>query len=447
MWAHDRAADNLAQVSVIVESRVLIEEKRGPRSPLALALLSMAVGMFAGLLGAIFRLGLQRADAMRTFLIGTAHGWGPVGFVVVVGGIAFATGTAAWLVRRFAPDTSGSGIPHVESQLKVGFSGNPIAIVVVKFVGGLLAIGSGLALGREGPTVQIGAGVGHLIGRAFRRNENESRVLLAAGAGAGLATAFNAPIAGGVFVLEELVGGFDLPVTIATLGASTGAIAVSRVLLGQAPDFVTPHFGYPEFGTVPVSLVVGIAMGLLGVLYNRTLLGGLVLTAQMKKIGVEWRAAIIGAVVAVLGWFAPSMIGGGDNLTQGVLEGNLVMGALGIAFLIRFLLGPISYAARVPGGLFAPMLTLGSQGGLFLAMLLFRLYPSHKALPQEFAVVGMAAFFAAVVRAPITGIILAIELTGSFSMFLPMLGASFAAMAVATILKDPPIYDSLNEIH
>jgi CIC family chloride channel protein len=161
-------------------------------------------------------------------------------------------------------------------------------MVVVKFVGGLLAIGSGMALGREGPTVQIGAGLGQLVGKAFQRNDNERRVLFAAEAGAGLATAFNAPIAGAIFVLEELVGGFDVPVTIATLGASAGAIAVARVFQGQRPDFQVPSLGYPGFATVPAHLVLRIVLGVFGVVYNRAILGGLAMTRRLSRCGKKF---------------------------------------------------------------------------------------------------------------------------------------------------------------
>jgi CIC family chloride channel protein len=137
--------------------------------------------------------------------------------------IALLASFAAWLVARFAPETAGSGIPHVERELRAGSLSKPHFIISVKFLGGLLAIGGGLVLGREGPSVQMGSEIGHLIGRAFQRNRDECHALLAAGAGASLATACNAPSAGAIFVLEELVGRFDITVTITTLGASASA--------------------------------------------------------------------------------------------------------------------------------------------------------------------------------------------------------------------------------
>src|SRR5207253_6733184 len=154
-----------------------------------------------------------------------------------------------------------------------GFPPAPLILVPVKFVGGVLAIGAGLALGREGPSVQMGASLAHLVGTVFRRSWPDCRVLLAAGAGAGLATAFNAPIAGAIFVLEELVRRFDTRITITTLGASTGAIAVARVLLGVAPDFHVEPLPHPGLGTVPIYLALGVVVGFLGIAYNYTLLG------------------------------------------------------------------------------------------------------------------------------------------------------------------------------
>jgi chloride channel protein, CIC family len=409
-------------------------------------LLSLVVGACTGLVGASFRLLLRDADGWRTEFIAYAHRWGVSGSFIVVGGIAVAAGLAAWLVFRFAPDASGSGIPHVEHQLKVGWSGHPVSIIVVKFIGGVLAIGSGLALGREGPTVQIGGVIGYLVGRRFKRNSNERRVLLAAGAGAGLATAFNAPIAGAIFVLEELIGSYDLPAAITTIGASAAAISVSRVFLGQLPDFRVRELGFVGLGVLPISCVGGIAIGVLGVLYNQAILRALHLSARFSTLNGAARAACIGAAVGLLGWFAPSIIGGGDPLTQRVLDGTMLTGSLVAVFVIRFLLGPISYAARTPGGLFAPMLTIGSQAGLLLFMAWTGVVPATAALPEHFSTVGIAAFFGAVVRSPIAGIILAVELTGSFSMFLPMLGATFAAVTTATLLKNPPIYESLRDV-
>ena len=232
----------------------------GPRpvrehgSLLVLALLAFAVGGISGLLGAIFRLVLERSDRFRGAVIDWAHDNEIAGFALIIGISAIATGLAARLVRKFAPRAKGSGIPDVETVLREEQPPPPLILIPVKFLGGVLAMGAGLALGREGPTVQMGAGIGHFLAAAFRRNQEDVKALLAAGAGAGLATAFSAPCAGAVFVLEELVRRFDTRITVTTLCAPGSAIAVARLLLGNEPDFQLEPLPYSGFGTVPIFL-------------------------------------------------------------------------------------------------------------------------------------------------------------------------------------------------
>jgi CIC family chloride channel protein len=427
------------------ESELNAKSAEQQGSLVVLALLSLIVGAASGLLGAIFRLALKQADRLRDAVLAWAHGQELVGLLLFIGVAAAATGVAAWLVRRHSPQAAGSGIPHVEAVLNGDLPPASFRLIPVKFLGGLLAIGTGLALGREGPSVQMGASLAHLLGVVFRRSWPDSRVLLAAGAGAGLATAFNAPIAGAVFVLEELLRRFDTRITITTLGASAGAIAVARVLLGEAPDFHVEPLPYPGLGTVPIYLALGVVAGLLGVVYNHTLLSTLAAAEQLRRWPVELRAGLIGAAVGLLAWFAPDLVGGGDAITQRMLTGSEALVMVAFVFLLRFGLGALSYAAGTPGGLFAPMLVLGSQSGLFFGTLCNYWFPGMAPQPTAFAVVGMAAFFTAVVRAPVTGIVLVTEMTDSVILLLPMLGACFAAMLVPTVLGNAPIYDTLRQ--
>jgi CIC family chloride channel protein len=285
------------------------------------------------------------------------------GLLVVSIACAAGTGLAAWLVRRYSPQASGSGIPHVEAVLNEELPQAPFRIIAGKFVGGVLAIGSGLALGREGPSVQIAATIGHLVGKEFRRHWPDCRVLLAAGLGAGLATAFNAPIAGAIFVLEELVRRFELRVAIAALGASATAISVSRVLLGDAEDFHVGALAYADAATSPLYFVSGAVAGLMAVVYNRLLLGTIATIGQLDRWPAELRAGLIGAAVGMLAWFAPDLVGGGDAIAQRTLLGVDALAALP---LLRLGLGAISYAAGTPGGLFAPLARTGRPIGIVL---------------------------------------------------------------------------------
>jgi chloride channel protein, CIC family len=260
-----------------------------------LALLAFAVGGIAGLVGAVFRLVLEWSDRFRDAFINWAHGKEIGGFALVVGVSAVATGLAARLVRKFAPGAKGSGIPDVEAVLHEEQPAPPVILIPVKFFGGVLAMGAGLALGREGPTVQMGAGIGHFLATAFRRNQDDVKALLAAGAGAGLATAFSAPCAGAVFVLEELVRRFDPRMTVTTLCASGSAIAVARLLLGNGPDFQLPPLPYSGFGTVPIFLVLGAVTGLVGIAYNHMLLGALAAAERLGRwLSGDVRAATVG---------------------------------------------------------------------------------------------------------------------------------------------------------
>ena len=432
------------------------EPGTGEGGLLALAALALLAGAGTGLIVAVFRLTLAAADRRRDALIASTHHQPLFGFVLVVAGAGAAVALAAWLVRRFSPYASGSGIPQVEAALTGDLPPAPPRLIPVKFLGGLLAIGAGMALGREGPSVQMGAVVADLLGKWFRRSWPDQRTLLAAGAGAGLAVAFNAPIAGAVFVLEELVRRLEIRIAIAALGASSAAILISRLFLGDAPDFqaavsaqaatATGPLPYAVAATWPLYLTLGVVAGLAASLYNRTILGAIALAARLDaRWRVEIQAAAIGALVGTIGWFAPGLIGGGDGITQRVLAGGAVIGMLPLAFALRFGLGAVCYAARTPGGLFAPLLVLGAQLGLLYGALCQAAFPGLGIEPEAFAVVGMAALFTGVVQAPVTGIVLVTEMTAAFTTLLPMLAACFAAIVTANLLRTVPIYDALRE--
>jgi chloride channel protein, CIC family len=425
-------------------------------SLLALASLALVAGAGSGLIVAIFRLTLEVADRGRGILIARAHELPLIGFVLIVAGCAAAVALAAWLVRRFSPYASGSGIPQVEAALTGDLPPAPPRLIPVKFSGGLLAIGAGMALGREGPSVQMGAVIADLLGKWFGRSWSDMRTLLASGAGAGLAVAFNAPIAGAVFVLEELLRRLETRIAIAALGASSTAILVARLFLGDAPDFhvavsaqaatATGPLPYAAAAAWPLYLALGIVAGIAASLYNRTILGAMSLAARLDQhCPVELQAAAIGALVGTVGWFSPDLIGGGDDITQRVLAGGAALAAIPLAFVVRFGLGAASYAARTPGGLFAPLLVLGAQLGMLYGALCQTAFPGLGIEPEAFAVVGMAAFFSGVVQAPVTGIVLVTEMTAAFTTLLPMLGACFAAMVAVNLLRTAPIYDSLRE--
>src|SRR5215467_10828083 len=228
-------------------------------------------------------------------------------------------------------------------------------------------------------------------------------------------------------------------------GASATAIAVARVFLGDAPDFHVDALAYASAEATPLFFALGAVAGLAAIAYNRALLETITAAERLGRLSVELRAGLIGAAVGTLAWFAPSVVGGGDPITQRALVGAETLSVLPLLFLLRFGLGTVSYAAGTPGGLFAPMLALGAQLGLFFGLVCRLAFPGLDIQAEGFAVVGMAAFFTGVVRAPLTGIVLVTEMTANVTMLLPILVACFAAILVPSLLRDAPIYDSLRE--
>jgi CIC family chloride channel protein len=404
------------------------------------------VGLFAGLTAAAFRRTLEACDRGREALFSLAHSLpAPWGFLLAVGVCALSAGAALWLVRRFAPEVAGSGIPQLKAVLHHLRGMNWRRVLTVKFASGTLGIGAGLALGREGPTVQMGGAIGDMVSRWLRSGVRERHSLMAAGAGAGLAAAFNAPLAGVIFVLEELRRDFAPGALTAAFIASVTADVVARLLMGQTPIFHVVNSPVPPLSSLPLFLVLGLLAGLLGVVFNRTLLASLRLFDRAARWPLGLPAALVGLVIGVIGWFAPGVLGGGGSLVESTLAGRVAISALAGLLLLRFGMTMLSYGTGTAGGIFAPLLVIGAQAGLLVGLLGRPLFPAADSYPAAFAVVGMAALFAAIVRAPLTGIVLILEMTENYSLMLPLLISCFAAYALADLLHDEPIYEALLE--
>jgi CIC family chloride channel protein len=387
---------------------------------LALAGSGLAVGAIAGLVGSAFNYALVAAERLRGSLLDWAHHYPGVGWLVPVLLAAAAAFVARWLVRRYAPEASGSGVQRVEAIIR-GSAGrlNP-AVLPVKFVGGVLALGAGLALGREGPTVQMAAAIGEGWARLFKLRPGDHRALLAAGAGAGLAAAFNAPLAGAIFVFEELLRRFELRVAVATLSACSGGLVIMRMLIGDHLVFAVPPIVVDLFPGFLLFVGFGVVMGALGALYSRMVVAGLDLADRMQRVRPEMQAAMVGGVVGLLAFVAPEAIGGGELQVQAMLDGGHGFATIAILFAMRLVLGPLCYAPGLPGGLFAPLLVIGAAAGLLLGMGAESVVPALRTPLTAFAAVGMGALFVAVVGAPVTGIALVVEMTGATTLFVPL---------------------------
>jgi CIC family chloride channel protein len=406
---------------------------------------SLLVGLLAGMIAVAFRAALTEADDLRDAVVALVYAHPFWAFPLPLALGAFGAAVAVYLVRRFAPETSGSGIPHVKAVLH-GLSAMVWQrVLAVKFIGGLTGIGAGLALGREGPTIQMGAAAGQMVSTWFPCTPRERRTLIAAGAGAGLAAAFNAPLAGLVFVLEEVQRDFSPGVFTATLIASGVADVTTRVLLGQLPVFHVRTASIPPLSLLPIALLLGVVTGLLGVAFNRGLVRSLDLFERLARWPAWVSGGLVGVGVGAVAIFAPSAVGGGHRLVERTLAGELPLLALAAFFVLRFTLTMFSYGCGAPGGIFAPLLVLGSQIGLAVGEIVDRFLPQIGGQPQTLAVVGMAAYFTAIVRAPLTGMVLMVEMTGNYSLVLPLLAACLTAYGLADFLGDRPVYEALLE--
>jgi len=412
---------------------------------LGLAVSGLAVGALAGLVGSAFHFALDGAERLRTELLDWAHGYPVAGWLAPALIAATAAYIARWLVRRFAPDASGSGVQRVEAIIRGEAAPMSDVVLAVKFVGGVLALGAGMALGREGPTVQMGAKIGQLWARWFKLRAADGRALLAAGAGAGLAAAFNAPLAGAIFVFEELLRRFELRAAVAALSACSAGLVIMRMLIGDRLIFSVPPIVVNLFPGYFMFLVLGGIVGALGVLYSRMVVAGLDVVDRMRGVQPEVPAAVVGAIVGLIAWFAPYAIGGGEAQVQTVLDGSQTFAAVGILFVLRLVLGPLCYAPGLPGGLFAPLLIIGAAAGQLLGKTAEAWTPGLTPPLPAIAAVAMGALFVAVVRAPVTGIALVVEMTGESSLFVPLLTASASAVAVPAMLGSRPIYDTLRD--
>ncbi len=406
---------------------------------------ALLVGVVAGTLASSFRLALSWSEAARVRLVEGFPGW--ISLPVALAAGAIGGGLAVWLVRRYAPHAAGSGIPNLQSVLRREAEPEWRRLLPVKFIGGVLGIGGGLALGREGPTVQMGGATGFMVSEWFKvkAGEGERRALISAGAGAGLAAAFNAPLAGLIFVLEELHGNFTPVMFVAAFLASVSADVVSRLMVSESPVFHIAGLASPGVAALPWAAILGVAMGGLGVTFNRCLLATIGLRERLLRWPALAVGAAAGAFVGFVGWTVPGLAGSGSELVQMSLSGRIAVSLLPLFLVARFSLTMTSYASGAAGGIFAPLLVLGALSGLWFGTGVQGLVGPEVMTPTAFCVLGMGALFTAIVRAPLTGIILMLELTGTYGFMLPLLVSCLAAYGVAEALGNTPIYEALRK--
>ncbi len=410
----------------------------GGRFRAVLILRGIAVGAAAGFAASLYRVFLGLAERFSLVALG---GSSPVPLPLT----AAAWCAGAWIIAKLMehePLSRGGGIPQVEAELLGQISMNSWRVLWTKFVGGVLAIAMGMSLGRGGPSVQIGAAVGKGAARLEKTSRLEEKLFLTCGAAAGISAVFNAPLAGVLFVLEEVHKSFSPLILLAAMTASLAADVVSKNFFGLGAFFpVAPHPYLPLGGYIHF-LLLGILCGGGGVLFCRVILSFQAFYAKLR-ISLFLKILIPALAALAVGLFLPQILGGGQILVESIGHGNYSPAALLFLFAAKLLFTALCFGSGAPGGIFLPMLSLGAALGALYGSAASQFFGLDPALSINFLFAGMAGFFAAVVRAPITGIVLIIEMTGSFSQMLPVSVVALAAHAAADLLRSEPIYESL----
>lgn len=403
------------------------------------------VGCAAGIAAVLFELAVAKSVA---FSHGVTQRLETSAWFIVPVASALLGGLAAWITQKVAPEAAGSGIPHTKLALMNLRKIEPQRLIPVKVGAGLMALAAGFSLGREGPTVQIGAAIGHKAAEILKAPRRSYAPLIAAGAGAGIAAAFNAPIAGFLFVMEELKREMS-PLTYGTaLVASVCAVAAKRLLLGQEPAFKLMQANYVPIPALLVVVVLGVMGGLLGVAFNKGILGALEFRDRVKIPRFAYGAAV-GLLAGLCLVGIPAATGGGHDTTERLLKGVFdsphLLSFLATVLVAKFLLTILSFSSGVPGGIFAPLLVLGALLGYATGTVADAWFPSLGVIPSVFAAIGMAAVLSAAVRAPLTGVVLIFEMTAEYRLLYALLVAAFVAYLVAESLRNHPIYEALVE--
>ncbi len=414
---------------------------------LRLYLVVAIAGATAGLVAAGFHRILDLLVERRAGVVTLAARLGLPGWLIatVLGAVLVAV--AVWLVRRLAPEAAGSGIQEIEGTLQGRRRLRWGRLLPIKFASGISAIASGLVLGREGPLIHMGGAIGQMFGDLVRFEPHFRRILIASGAGAGLAAAFNAPLAGILFVTEEMRNEFRYTFVSfqSVVLACVSATIVNDWWLGEGLSLPIQSFAAPPLGELPLYALLGVLIGGYGVLFNGALLHALDGTAALMRRHVGLTVAAAGAMIGLVVWFAPQAAGGGERLIVTLLADERSLGAVALLLFMRTVTTVGSYSVGTPGGIFAPMLALGTLSGMAFAKLVALVPFLSVAEPGAFTVAAMGALFAATVRAPVTGVILVLELTGNYNMALPIIITCLTATFAAEALGGKPVYRLLLE--
>ncbi|WP_375546357.1 MULTISPECIES: ClC family H(+)/Cl(-) exchange transporter [Clostridium] len=402
------------------------------------------IGLITGGVIVLNRLGINKLYSVFIKF----YAWGNKGIVnaiLVIIALALIGLLVGLMVKREGM-ISGSGIPQVKGRVINKLKMNWLRILIYKFLGGLLALSAGLSLGREGPSVQIGASIGEGVAeKTYKKMPVKKEFLITAGASAGLSAAFNSPLSGIIFALEEIHRNFSPLVLLTAMAAAISADFISKNFLGMEPAL-----NFSEMNAIPLKyywilIILGVFTGILGVLFSKGIYLFQDIYSKLKKVPQEVKVMIPFVITAIVGLIAPMLLGGGHELILELTEGGQSILFLIIIYILKFLLLLVCFGSGVPGGIFLPMLLLGAIIGDVFGVLSIELLGVNSSFIINFIALGMAGYFVSVVKAPVTGIVLIMEMTGSFSHLLSLSVVVIISFITSELLRNEPIYEVLLE--
>ena len=353
-------------------------------------------------------------------------------------------GVMVALINKWEPDAAGSGIPQTSGEIRGYFSLNWWRVILAKFIGGTTSVFSGLSLGREGPSVQLGGMAAKGVSRLTKSDKTTELRMISCGAGAGMAAAFNAPIAGTMFVLEEIHHNYDKAILCMSIVASITADYISIAFFGHETTF--------QYDTVTLALrnywilvLMGVVLGFAGAGYNVFMVWVQKLYKKVTKIPQAVKMAFVFLVSGVIGLTVPQILCGGHTMATRLMTERPELSVLFVLLFAKLLFGAFSFSSGAPGGTLYPLCVLGAYIGAIFGNIAINNIGLSGGLYEEFVVIGMAGLFSSIVRAPLTGIILVFELTGDMHSLLPIATVSLISYAVANTIGTAPFYSILFE--
>jgi CIC family chloride channel protein len=403
----------------------------------------------------------NRVAIILSLVIGVLVGLVVVAFVLLTGRLSarmYPAGGAAWrrlvipvigslvsgiLLYRFFPDARGSGIPQTKFAIFINQGYLSLRTVLGKFFCCVTSLASGMALGREGPSVHIGAGIASVLARRFGLSDSTVKAMVPVGCSAALAAAFNTPIAAVLFSLEEILGDLHAPVLGSVVISSATSWMVLHLVLGDEPLFHVPAYQLLHPAEFGVYAILGVVGGLSSVLFVKLLLGIRTRFMKLPKRTAWLQPVAGGLTVGILGWFFPEVLGVGYDFVERVLGNDAPLKMIVILGVLKIVATSMCYSSGNAGGIFGPSLFIGAMTGGTVGSIAHHFFPATTANPGAYALVGMGTAFAGIIRTPLTSVIMIFELTRDYSIIVPLMISNLISFFISVKLQPEPIYEAL----